>query len=402
MRTLSPAFPAVAPRGLWKALSLTVVLGIAGLYALWAPRLAVFWLFGLSLGVTVQRGRFCFASAFRDLYLLRDGRVVKGIIAGMAVATIGFALLAYRTVPDLSRPVGNVTPVSLATFLGGLLFGIGMVLGGGCASGMLYRIGEGYVASLFTLIGAMIGMFAVALQWPWWWQVVIAPAPRLWLPQALGWGGAVLINLFGLTLFYLAVLAWETRGGVVVRPAPTLAPAQSFAEHLQRAWERLFRHPWAPIPTGITLGVLNVYLFLWDKPWGITTEVSRWAGWIVYLLGYPADRLLYYAEKAPGFGLLSHIPWTSPGTLLNVGLIAGAFLAAVLADEFKIRTARLGRYLQALVGGFLLGYGARIAMGCNIGGFFSAIPSLAVSGWLFAVGLAGGSWIGAWMVRRLI
>lgn len=389
-------------RALLKGFSVLLALGVAFLYGLREPRLAVFWLFGLGLGVAMQRGRFCFASAFRDLYMLRDGRVVKGIVAGMAVATIGFSLIAYRTAPDLSRPVGNVAPVGPATLLGGFLFGLGMVLGGGCASGMLYRIGEGYVASLFTLMGAMLGMFAVALQWPWWWTAVISPMPRLWLPQFLGWGGAIGINLLALLLFYLGVVAWEARGGPVVRPAPTPAPAWTVKARLQRAWDQAFRHPWPAPIAGVTLGILNVYLFLWDKPWGITTEVSRWAGWVAYLLGYPADRLLYYAEKSPGFGLLQHIPWLSSGTLLNLGLVAGAFLAAVLADEFRVRTARPLRYLQALIGGVLLGYGARIAMGCNIGGFFSAVPSLAVSGWVFGLGLAAGSWVGVQIVRRLI
>src|SRR5918996_6479388 len=111
--------------------------------------LAVFWLFGLAFGFVLQRSRFCFASAFRDLFLLGDARVMKGIIAGLAVATAGFAVLMARLVPEVgfgSLPPGaTVLPLGVHTLLGGVLFGVGMVLAGGCTSGSLYRAGEGYV-----------------------------------------------------------------------------------------------------------------------------------------------------------------------------------------------------------------------------------------------------------------
>ena len=110
---------------------------------------AVFWLFGLAFGFVLQRSRFCFASAFRDLFLLGDARVMKGIIAGLAVATAGFAVVMARMLPEVgfgSLPPGaTVLPLGLHTLLGGVLFGIGMVLAGGCTSGSLYRAGEGYV-----------------------------------------------------------------------------------------------------------------------------------------------------------------------------------------------------------------------------------------------------------------
>jgi len=372
------------------------------LYTLVDGRLAVFWLFGLAFGFVLQRSRFCFASAFRDLYLLQDGRVIKGIIAGMAVASVGFVLVMAKASPDAKAIPSGVTPLGIGTLLGGILFGLGMVLAGGCASGTLYRIGEGYVASWVALGGMFIGMFALALGWDWWWSTIIAIAPRIWLPQPLGWGGALLATLGALGLAYLAVLWWESRAGVPSRLTRPEHEATTFAERIADLYHSIFRQAWPAVLGGVVLGLLNVFLYLYSKPWGITTEVSRWAGWLAYALGYPAQNLLYYAEKSPGFGLLKHIPWLSDGTLLNVGVIAGALVAALLAGEFKWR--RPGnpvRYLQSLIGGIFMGYGSRLAMGCNIGGFFSAIPALALNGWVFALGLAVGSFVGVLILKRL-
>lgn len=367
------------------------------------PSLAVFWLFGLSFGFVLQRSRFCFASGFRDLYLLQDGRVIKGIIVGMAVATIGFTLIAYKVSPDMAKLPGSVTPLSLATLLGGILFGLGMALAGGCASGTLYRIGEGYVTSWVALGGMLLGMFGLAVNWDWWWNTVIGPSPKIWLPRTLGWGGAVALNLGILLLAYLAVLWWESQAGGTYRRVEPEPEAATFSQRLDQLYSTVFRRAWPAALGGVLLGLLNIFMYLFAKPWGITTEVSRWAGWLAYVAGYPADKLLYFAEKSPGFGLLKHVPWTSDGTLLNLGIVAGALLAALLAGEFKLRVpGRAVRYGQALVGGVLMGYGSRLAMGCNIGGFFSAIPALALNGWLFGLGLALGSYLGARVIRRLL
>ncbi|MBI5166846.1 MAG: YeeE/YedE family protein [candidate division NC10 bacterium] len=392
----------------WAALPVVLlIVAVAIVYTrLGKPSLAVFWVFGLAFGFVLQRSRFCFASAFRDLYLLQDGRVIKGIIIGLAVATIGFSLVMYKLQPDLAAGKlpghANVYPLGPHTLLAGVLFGLGMVLGGGCATGTLYRIGEGYVASFVAFLGMLIGMFLLALQWGWWWPKVISIKPKVWLPHKLGWSGGILVTFIVLLLFYLLVLWWESRGGPKVSVVAEEPPLHSWKDRVRALGHTVFVKAWPATLGGLLLGTLNVFEYIYSQPWGVTTEMSRWAGWLVRLLGYPVEVLLYYGGKPAGYELLKNIPWYSGGALLDWGIIAGSLLAALLAREFKLRTPpNRARYAQALVGGILMGYGARLAMGCNIGSFFSAIPSLALNGWVFAVGLAIGSYFGVLAIKRL-
>src|SRR5574341_1471440 len=189
----------------WAALPVVLVLAaVPVLYSLQGrASLAVLWIFGIAFGIVLQRSRFCFASAFRDLFLFGEGRVLKGIIIGMSVAAVGFALIMGKLVADPlatgAFPArAGVYPLSVATSLGGFLFGLGMVVAGGCASGTLYRIGEGYVASLVTLVGMLGGMYLLALTWGWWWPAVVSTAPRVWLPHRLGYAGGILVVLAAL------------------------------------------------------------------------------------------------------------------------------------------------------------------------------------------------------------
>lgn len=379
------------------ALAGVILLG----YARVSASLAVFWLFGLGFGFLVQRSRFCFTSAFRDLFLLQDGRLMKGVLLGLGVATLGFTLIMYQAAPDAAQIVGNVYPTGWHTLLGGLLFGIGMVLAGGCASGTLYRMGEGYVAQWIALAGMLVGSLLLALNWDWWWPNVVSRQPKVWFPQVLGWGGAVAITLLVIGGLYLLVLWWEGRAGGVFQWREEAPSAETFVERLRAGWDTVFVKAWPAVIGGALLGGLNVLEYLYKKPWGITTAVSRWAGWIALNVGYRADTLLYFGDKPAGKELLSHVPWSSGGDLLDWGLIFGAFTAALLAGEFKVRFAPRRRYVQALAGGIVMGYGARLAMGCNIGGFFSAIPSLALNGWVFGLGLFGGAWLGVQLIKRL-
>src|SRR5882762_16830 len=179
-------------------------------------RLAIYWVFGLGLGLVLQRGRLCFAGAFRDLFLMRNGTMMRAIIVGLAIMTPVFALIEARAVPEPSFGAiaagAHVVPLGLNLAVGGLLFGIGMVVAGGCVSGTLYRIGEGYLASWASLIGILLGLSLAAHSWNAWYVWTIQSAPLGWLPTSLGYGGAVVVTWVVLGLAFLGALWWETRG----------------------------------------------------------------------------------------------------------------------------------------------------------------------------------------------
>lgn len=388
-------------------ITLAAALVILIMAAQFDRNMALFWLFGLGFGFVLQRSRFCFASAFRDIFLLRHGRNMKGVLVGLVVATLGFAVLMSRQVPNSTMGIlpmeANVLPLGWHTALGGLLFGAGMVLAGGCVSGSIYRMGEGYLASWVSFAGIMGGLLAAGYTWNWWWQAQIEQGPRLWLPAYLGYGGAVALTLVGLLIVYLLLIWWESRGGLVIPDLSFQAEAdETFAAKLNNTLRRLFVHGWPATIGGAVLGGLNVLLFTVAHPWGFTGELSRWALGFTNWLGV-GPGLLLGADKLPGCALevggsaiLNHM------FFLVWGMIFGSFIGALFAGEFKIRVPRQKvRYVQSLGGGLMMGYGAGIAMGCTIGAFFSAIPSLAVNGWLFALFLAAGAWLGSQIIQRI-
>ena len=373
---------------------------------------SMFWVFGLAFGFVLQRARFCFASAFRDIFLLGHARNMKGLLLGLAVGSVGFALVMSRQVPMTSLgiypPSANVLPLGIHTGLGGLLFGVGMVLAGGCVSGSIYRMGEGYVASGVAFAGVMGGLLVSAHTWNWWWEAHIATAPRFWLPHWIGHPGALVVTLLALAAIYVWVVSIEHRAGVVVPPAsgarPTAARPQteSVADDLRSTLRRLFVQAWPVLPAGAVLGALNVLLFTAREPWGFTGEVSRWSIAMASIVD-AAPSPLAGVESLPGCVLVP-----SDGLFFNhmlflvLGMFFGSFAAAVGAGEFKVRLPkRPVRYAQSLGGGVIMGYGAGIGMGCTIGAFFSAIPSLAVNGWVFGGFLALGAWIGTYVIQRI-
>lgn len=369
--------------------------------------LAVFWLFGLAFGFVLQRSRFCFTSAFRDLFLLGDARVMKGIIAGLAVATTGFAVLMARFVPELGfgglPPGAIVLPLGLHTLLGGVLFGLGMVLAGGCTSGSLYRAGEGYVGSMVALVGIMLGLEMSSHTWNWWWQAHISQAPLVWLPESFGYLGSLLVTFGGLLMLFLFVSWWEFRASILLPSKRADAvPPSSLREQLGALWQTIFVKGWPVVVGGVALGTLNVFLYTYRHPWGVVAGLGIWADKVADAIGLGAGELMGRASLAgcafepETASALGHMP------LLNLGVIAGAFIAASFASEFKLRFPRQAvRYVQSIGGGVLMGYGAGLALGCTIGAFFSAIPSLALNGWVFAGALAIGAYLGVKVIDRL-
>jgi uncharacterized membrane protein YedE/YeeE len=369
--------------------------------------LAVFWLFGLVFGFVLQRSRFCFASAFRDLFLLGDARMMKGVIAGLGVATAGFAVLMARLLPEVgfgSLPLGaTVLPLGIHTLLGGVLFGIGMVLAGGCTSGSLYRAGEGYVGSMVALLGIMLGLEISSHTWNWWWEAHISRAPLIWFPERLGYLGGTLLTFGGLLLLFLVVSWWEFRISIMLPIKPNeVHAASSFGEQLRALGHRVFVKGWPVVVGGVALATLNVFLYTYRHPWGVVAGLGIWADKLASAIDLGAGELLGRSSLAgcafepDTASALGHMP------VLNLGVIAGAFIAASLASEFKLRIPKQPlRYVQSIGGGVLMGYGAGLALGCTVGAFFSAIPSLALNGWVFAGALAVGAYVGVKILNRL-
>jgi uncharacterized membrane protein YedE/YeeE len=408
MTTRVATLPHAATRS---AMSAVVAWALAAVVFVWAhgvnPQLSMFWMFGLAFGFVLQRGRFCFASAFRDLFLLGHGRNMKGVLVGLAVASVGFGLVMSRQVPmttlGIVPPTANVLPLGIHTALGGILFGVGMVLAGGCVSGSLYRMGEGYVASWVAMAGLMGGLLASNFTWNWWWGATMADAPRVWLPSHLGHPGALAVTLLALAAVYVTVLWWEHRaGGVMPAPRQSDAPSSGVADDLRAVGQTVFVRGWPVLVAGAALGGLNVLLFTAQEPWGFTGEVGRWAAGLSSALGFPPPPM-EGASELPGCVMVP-----SDGAIANHmtfqvgGMFLGSLAGALGAGEFKLRVPKQPvRYAQSLGGGVLMGYGAGIAMGCTIGAFFSSIPSLALNGWVFALFLGVGAWLGTLAISKI-
>ena len=104
-----------------------------------------------------------------------------------------------------------VVPISLATIIGAFIFGIGMVIAGGCASGTLMRVGEGFVMNTIALIFFIIGSLWGAHDFGWWKEVFISKGPSIFLPDVFGWMGAVLLQLVVLLAIYIIAEQYEKK-----------------------------------------------------------------------------------------------------------------------------------------------------------------------------------------------
>lgn len=371
-------------------------------------RLGAFWLIGVAFGVILQRSRLCFAGAFRDLIMSGDGRLMRAIIVGLAVTTVGFAMLMTRFVPDPSfdvlPPGAHIQPVGWATVVGGVMFGIGMVLAGGCVSGTLWRMGEGYLNSWVAMGGILTGLWAASKTWAWWYDNDISKREATWLPTNLGMTASIVLTLGLLAAAYVAILWWEMRTPRLPEPRSKPAPpAFTVRGHLTNSWKAVFGGKgWSYATGAIALGVLSIIAYNLQSPLGVTGGLALWAdnaAKAVHAGGLPlkgGDALAGCTSAAAGAN------WLTTRTTTMTGLVMGAFTASVLSGEFKVRFSRkVARYPQVLAGGVAMGYASVLAIGCTIGAFFSSIPSLALAGWLYAAALAAGAFIGVKIIRRL-
>lgn len=148
---------------------------------------------------------------------------------------------------------------------------------------------------------------------------------------------------------------------------------------------------WAPLPSIIAAGVLSAFYFgVTGTFWAVTGEFTRWGGHVLQAFGMHPEDWGYF--KVIG---LHGAPWTRIDGVMVLGMFAGSLSAALWANNVKLRfPRRRRRIVQAVVGGAIAGFGARLAMGCNLAAFFTGIPQFSLHAWLFALSTVVGSYFG--------
>ncbi len=162
-------------------------------------------------------------------------------------------------------------------------------------------------------------------------------------------------------------------------------------------YRALLVDPWTYVSGAVILALLNiVMLAATGKAWGVTTSLTFWGAWIWEMVGGDPHGWAYFTEVKPGFNAAGFDFFKDAGSLTNLGIIFGALLATLLANQFRIKKLKSGKQVvAAILGGLLMGFGARLAFGCNIGALFSGIPSLSLHGWVFMVAIFMGAAIGS-------
>ena len=190
-----------------------ILAGLAVVISLIDQKLGLFWVTGIIFGFILQRARFCFTASMRDPSLTGSTTVTRAVLIAFAITSIGFWAIKYGAhVNGLPIPGQSyVVPVSLATAIGAFMFGIGMVIAGGCASGTLMRVGEGFHMQVLSLLFFIIGSLWGAHDFGWWKLNVISNGKAVFMPDVLGWGGAIVVQLLIILLLFIAADKWENR-----------------------------------------------------------------------------------------------------------------------------------------------------------------------------------------------
>lgn len=325
---------------------------------------------GIFFGIVLQRGRLCFNSAIRDLRLFKDNYLWKAVMLAIALEIIAFHFMAsvgwIALRPKPFAPIGNI--------LGGLIFGFGMVLAGGCASGVTYRSGEGMTTAWMAAI--FYGLFATASK-----HGFLKPIIK-WLQ-----GPAYKVDVSSENSVYI-------KGKI----GPTLATI-------------FHMNPW--IPAIIVTALLLWYVFgtktserggkgfNWYTTAILVTFVAMFGYWTSYRFGHRPYGLGITGGWASVYSTFNggELNWEGAEVL---GIIIGALIASLAAKEFKLRMPRkASTYAQVALGGIFMGIGAPLAGGCNIGHFLTGVPHLALGSILASVFFVLGNWTMAyWLYGR--
>ncbi|MFX3625677.1 MAG: YeeE/YedE thiosulfate transporter family protein [Ectobacillus sp.] len=324
---------------------------------------------GILLGFVLQRGRFCVVGAYRDMILVRDNKMFIATLIVIAVQSIGvYSLLEFGVI----KTEAGLFPW-LATIIGGFIFGIGIVLAGGCATGTWYRAGEGLIGSWIALFAYMLSSAATKFG-------VLVPVQNslnsytfkdAHIYQTLGVSPWVLVIGFALIVAFL--VGREMKKPKIV--IPTMKPKKTGIAHI------LFEKRWNPFVTAVVVGLIAFIA------WPLSAATGRYHG-----LGIttPSAKLLQFSVT----GDVQLLDWA---TFMVIGILIGSYIAARGSGEFRWRLPDIKTIRNSAIGGLLMGFGASIAGGCTIGNGLVNTAIFTWQGWVAMIIMMLGTWTATYL-----
>ncbi len=348
---------------------------------------AALYAIGAALGFVLYHASFGFTSSWRLMVVERRGAGIRAQMLMLAVASAVFLPLIDAGGAFGQPVIGAIAPVGVSVMVGAAVFGFGMQLGNGCASGTLYTVGGGSARMLVTLVFFIIGSVIGSAQLPWWFGTPSLGSVAL--VDKMGLGGAVLAQ-FGIfaAITILSIVLERRRHGSL---AEFEAPAQPQISIVQR----LIRGPWPLLWGALGLAVLNIATLMTSgHPWTISFGFALWGAKALSAVGVDMTTTEFWTWPYPARALAGSL-FAEDTSIMNFGIIVGAAIAAGLAGKFgSVKHIPWRSLLAAAIGGLLMGYGARLAFGCNVGAYFSGIASGSLHGWLWLVAGFAGSYVG--------
>ncbi|GAA2407952.1 YeeE/YedE family protein [Actinomadura vinacea] len=386
--TSSPAPPAEDLKPVNRVPLLVAALGSVALTAyVWTQhgtKQGVLLLLGLGLGLALFHSRFGFTSAWRQLAAVGNGTGLRAhaLLLG-TTATLFALIIGTGTGLFGSTPAPSDGDLGVALLAGAFLFGIGMQLGGACASGTLFAIGSGQSTIVLTLGGFIAG----SVLYTWQFDLVkdLPALPSVVMADHIGWFGSWAVTIAAL----LGVVAL-TRVIQKRRNPPPVGTAPS-----ARGALRIVRGSWPLAAGAVVLAVLGgAVLLVSGGAWGITSAFALWGAKFLQLLGLHPETWSFW-EQPRQAAMLNGPVLADKTSLTDIGIMLGAAVAAAASGAWTLHRGIPWRTAAAAVlGGIIMGVGARLAGGCNIGAYLAGIASGSLHGWLWGLAAIGGTYVG--------
>jgi len=329
------------------------------------PASAALILGGFGLGIAFLKAEFSYTASWRRFLMRGDA---SGLVGGLIVIVI--CALVVVPVAALSPKYGGaIAPLGPSLVLGAFVFGVGMQLANGCGSGTLYTVGGGsgrmLIALLFFVIGSVFGSLSLPA------FLALGGIDPILASDYFGAWGGLAVTLVSIAFFASVFIAIARKRGGAYKPSRNY------------------------VIGGFAIGILCVAVFFaGGHPWSVTFGYTVWGAKAATALGFDLSHAPFWQWPGPKHALTDSV-LSDTSSLTDFGMLFGAMAAAAATKPFAASAWPPAKSLLASgIGGLLMGWGARLGFGCNIGAFVGGVASGSLHGWIWLLAAMPGCLLG--------